>query len=279
MKMITLFIVTAFLCFYTNQNLYAQYEIKITGKTCKGNVLTANTNGGNLIKLEWKLNGETVASSVSSCNCVTVAGGNGEGNAAEQLDDPEGVFIDRYGNLWVADSHNGRIQKFVPGCTKGITVGAKLPNAPSFPTNVFVCDEGAVYVADYFESRVKRLAKNGDRWVDVAGKNNEMKLTRGVWVDKHGNVYSTDCGHSRVLKYAPYSSVGKVVAGGNGYGNALNQLARPVSVEVDDEGNVYVADEDNQRVVKWAPGATHGIVVAGGKNLTDITKGGLNNPI
>jgi hypothetical protein len=135
-----------------------------------------------------------------------------------------------------------------------------------------------VYVADYFESKVKRLAKDGKRWVDVAGKNNEMNLTRGVWVDKYGNVYATDCGHSRVLKFAPHSSVGEVVAGGHGYGSALNQLARPTSVVADDLGNLYITDEDNQRVVKWAPGAKKGIVVADNGVLNIIT-GGLHNPI
>ena len=134
-------------------------------------------------------------------------------------------------------------------------------------------------MADFFNSRVKKLAKGGYKWVDVAGQNNEMKLTRGVWVDKNGNVYATDGGHNRVLKYAPYSSVGKVVAGGNGYGSALNQLARPASVVVDDDFNIYIADEDNQRVVKWKPGAKSGILVAGyaKSDPNDIKK--LNNPI
>jgi hypothetical protein len=32
------------------------------------------------------------------------------------------------------------------------------------------------------------------------------------------------------------------VAGGNGYGSAINQLAYPFGVAVDDAGNVFVAD-------------------------------------
>jgi hypothetical protein len=137
-----------------------------------------------------------------------------------------------------------------------------------------------VYVADYFESRVKRLAKNGDKWIDVAGQNDEMNLTRGVWVDNHGNVFATDCGNSRVLKYAPHSSVAIVVAGGNGYGNALNQLARPASVVLDNEENMYIADENNHRVVKWAPGATSGVVVAGNGSGVPGTEGNpINHPL
>ena len=55
---------------------------------------------------------------------------------------------------------------------------------------------------------------------------------------------------------------GTVVAGGNGAGAALNQLADAWAVFADDDGNVYVASED--RVTRWAPGATSGVVVAGG---------------
>jgi len=194
------------------------------------------------------------------------------------LDEPNGVFVDRYNNLWVADTKNARIQKFAPGSTTGVSIGAHLCNAPSFPTNVLYAMMVLFMLQIILRAGFKRLAKNGNKWVDVAGQNNEMDLTRGVWVDKHGNVYCTDCGHSRVLKYAPHSSTGVVVAGGNGYGNALNQLARPASVVVDDEDNMYITDQDNQRVVKWAPGATSGVVVAG--NGTGTFPGGeVNNPI
>lgn len=268
-----------FFCFCISLNLYAQYEVKLTGNSCKGTVLTANNSGGTIIKLEWKRDGKTIAlDSGSNREGVTVAGGYGEGSGANQLNDPNGVFVDRHGNIWVADTKNARIQKFLPGCEKGITIGANLPNAPTFPTNLFVCYDGSVYVADYFKSRVKRLAPNGNKWIDVAGQHDEMKLTRGVWVDKHGNVFATDCGNSRVLKYAPNSSVGIVVAGGNGFGSGLNQLAQPVSVVVDDAGNSYITDKDNNRVVKWMPEATSGIVVAG-NDLGNIIAGGISHPL
>src|SRR2546423_1366060 len=102
-KILFYFIAALFFCFCINSNLYSQCEIKIAGKSCKGAALIANTSGGTLMKLEWKWNGKTIATvSDSSVEGVTVAGGNGEGNGADQLDDPNGVFVDRHGNLWVA---------------------------------------------------------------------------------------------------------------------------------------------------------------------------------
>ena len=64
-----------------------------------------------------------------------------------------------------------------------------------------------------------------------------------------------------------YKKKGIVVAGGNGYGSAANQLAAPGDVQVDASGNVYVLDGNNSRVQKWTPGATEGVTVAGGNGL------------
>jgi hypothetical protein len=279
MKMFTLIVLCLISCWFS-KNLFAQCDVKISGKTCKGTVLTANADKSSLMKLEWQLNGKTVATFGSPLLGVTVAGGKGEGNDSDQLDEPNGVFVDVHNNVWVADTKNARIQEFKNGSKKGITIGKGLPNAPTFPTTLFVKGDGSVYVADYFESKVKLLTKGGHEWIDVAGQNNEMHLTRGVWVDKYGNVYATDIDNNRVLKYKPDSSVGKTVAGGNGYGSGLDQLAKPTSVVVDFQGNLYINDEDNQRVVKWAPGAKSGIVVAGNGALLDILPpGGSKNPI
>jgi sugar lactone lactonase YvrE len=54
------------------------------------------------------------------------------------------------------------------------------------------------------------------------------------------------------------------VAGGNGYGNGINQLSLPMGLYVDDDQTVYVADQSNHRIVEWKSGATSGQVVAGG---------------
>jgi sugar lactone lactonase YvrE len=57
---------------------------------------------------------------------------------------------------------------------------------------------------------------------------------------------------------------GITVAGRNGNGNGLNQLARPSDVYVDDDQTIYVADQSNHRIVEWKKGATVGRIVAGG---------------
>ncbi|MBT5507767.1 MAG: hypothetical protein HOK17_11615 [Flammeovirgaceae bacterium] len=53
---------------------------------------------------------------------VTIAGGNGSGNGANQLNFPRGLVIDQDDNLFVVDSRNHRVQKFLKGTNVGITV-------------------------------------------------------------------------------------------------------------------------------------------------------------
>ncbi|CAF0899935.1 unnamed protein product [Adineta steineri] len=58
---------------------------------------------------------------------------------------------------------------------------------------------------------------------------------------------------------------GITMAGGNGYGNQLNQLSQPRGIYVDDDHQtVYIADWLNHRIVVWKYRAKSGQVVAGG---------------
>jgi sugar lactone lactonase YvrE len=61
---------------------------------------------------------------------------------------------------------------------------------------------------------------------------------------------------------ATWSTQGVVVAGGNGCGNALNQLAAPCYIFIDASDAIYIADANNNRIVKWKKDAAEGTVVA-----------------
>ena len=64
---------------------------------------------------------------------------------------------------------------------------------------------------------------------------------------------------------ARWSQNGVTVAGGNGYGNVLNQLSFPYGLDIDDDNqSIVIADCVNHRIVEWKMGASHGKVIAGG---------------
>ena len=78
------------------------------------------------------------------------------------------------------------------------------------------------------------------------------------------------------LKWKPNA---QTIAGGNGKGDQLNQLACPLGIHVDhhQQQHIYIADYGNHRIVKWKLGENEGQIAAGENRIyqlnwpTDIT--------
>ncbi|CAF1368042.1 unnamed protein product [Adineta steineri] len=59
------------------------------------------------------------------------------------------------------------------------------------------------------------------------------------------------------------------VAGGNGYGEELNQLNRPFGIFIDKKKNIFIADMLNHRIVEWGYNAKEGQIIAGENDTGD----------
>ena len=194
---------------------------------------------------------------------TTIAGIDGRGDSPTQINYPLDVAIDNSGNLYVADINNGRVQKFAPGVTEGVTLISGVNN----PSGLFIDASGSVYVSERQGYKVTKWSATGVFQGVVAGGNgegsnaNQLGEAQGVFVDVSGNVYVADKNNHRIQKWAPGATEGITVAGGNGNGGDLNQLYNPVGIFVDQQENVYIADEAYGRIRKWAPGATEGVTV------------------
>jgi hypothetical protein len=142
---------------------------------------------------------------------VTVAGVTGAiGSTASKLNDPIAVFIDATGNLYVADQHNHRVQKFPAGSSSG--------------TN-------AVTVA----------GGNG-----LGSAANQFQYANDMVVDAAGNLYVQDYMNSRTQKFPPGSTSstnGVTVSTGAG-------LAHANRMSLDAYGNLFLSDELNHRIEK-----------------------------
>jgi len=252
--------------------------LSITGSACTGNALTLNSNQP-LSQIVWQLNNKTLTtikdSLLFSFNGVTVAGGNGYGVAANQLSYPYGVFVDRNGNIFIADIENNRIQKWAPGATSGVTVAGgngagSAANQLNYPYGVFVDNNGNIFIADYNNSRIQKWAPGATSGITVAGGNgagsaaNQLAFPSSVFVDGNGNIFIADQSNNRIQKWSLSATAGVTVAGGNKQGAAANQLNYPWGLFIDSIGNIFIADGGNNRIQKWAPGATTGSTVAGG---------------
>jgi len=174
--------------------------------------------------------------------------------------------VDSNNVVYVADRGNNRVLRF--DGASGEIVGQGQWQL-SQPQAIVSTSNGALYVLDQDGTRVQKL-ESGVATV-VAGGTGAGKASHqfplrmgGLFVTGAGDVYVSDCENHRVQHWAPGSSFGVTVAGGNGAGSMSNQLNTPSGIYVSREKHIYVADFSNHRVVKWLENATAGIVVAGG---------------
>ncbi|TAE24972.1 MAG: hypothetical protein EAZ91_19790 [Cytophagales bacterium] len=208
---------------------------------------------------------------------TTVAGGNGAGGGATQLNNPADVYVDGSGAIYVADKRNHRIQKFPPnstGSTAGTTVAGGTgsgsgANQLNTPRGVFVDGSGAIYVSDYINSRIQKFSPNSTAGTAGTTVVDQIRLPGTIYMDGSGAIYVADTGNDRIQKFPANSTAGTAgttVAGGNGSGSGPTQLDSPFAVYLDSRGAIYVADQGNNRVQQFPPnstGATAGTTVAG----------------
>ncbi|MGM9510762.1 putative Ig domain-containing protein [Larkinella sp. GY13] len=114
---------------------------------------------------------------------------------------------------------------------------------------------------------LKLLAQFCPNGVTVVGGDGQLESPSHVVGDAAGNLYVSDRGLHRIMKFPANSTEGVVFAGGNGQGSELNQLNSPRGLALDQQGNLLVAERGNHRVLMFPPNSTSltsGTVVAGG---------------
>ena len=113
-----------------------------------------------------------------------------------------------------------------------------------------------------------RWSENG---VTVAGGNgngnvpNQLLGPYGLDIDDDNQcIVIADYWNHRIVEWKMGASHGKVIAGGRGQGNRLDQLYWPTDVLIDKETNsLLIADRWNRRVLRWLrrQGTTQGEVI------------------
>ena len=199
---------------------------------------------------------------------MTVAGGNGRGNAINRLFYPNGLDIDDDNqSIVIAETFNSRIVKWNLGASNGkVIVGGRGNRLDQLdvPIDVLIDKEtNSLFICDRYNRRVLRCSRSqGTTQGEVIVDNIDCI---GLAIDHQRYLYVSDTEQDEVRRYTIGDKNGIVVAGGNGQGNQLNQLNCPTYLFVDEEQAVYVSDRDNHRVTKWNKGTNQGVVVTGGQ--------------
>ncbi|CAF4168375.1 unnamed protein product, partial [Adineta steineri] len=194
-------------------------------------------------------------------NGITIAGGNGAGSGLHQLSHPTGFFLDHNGSVYVADGSNNRIVKWIHGASSGIVIVGN--HQASGSNNLFkkirsvvIAKNETMFICDQDNRQVQRWFKN-----DYSGQSVVTNIScAGLALDDEESLYVSHSGGDRITKWPG----GKIVAGGNGFGNSLKQISGSEYFFVDQDKSVIVAEVNNHRVIKWPVGNTEGIIIAGG---------------
>jgi sugar lactone lactonase YvrE len=230
-----------------------------------------------------KVTADGVISTVAG-NGIWGFGGDGGPATSAQLNSPDGVAVDWGGNLYIADSTNGRIRKVNAGGVISTVAGngntgfggdggpatsAQL----SFPSGVALDAAGNLYIADTINNRIRKVNAGGVISTVAGNYGNTgfggdgglaisahlylgASWTDGVAADAVGNLYIADSGNSRIRKVTADGVISTVAGngiwgfGGDGGPATSAQLYLPGAVAVDVAGNLYIADTMNNRIRK-----------------------------
>ena len=182
--------------------------------------------------------------------------------AAGSLQSPRDMALDAEGNLYVVDSGADQVIKFDATGKVLARVGGQGNGNGEFsePWGISVDKQGNVYVADTWNHRIQKFDANLQfitAWgafgnaapADGSGFNpGNFFGPRDVVTDDAGNVYVTDTGNKRVVKF---SADGVPLAGFGQGGPGRGQFQEPVGIARNSKGEFYVADTWNRRVQRF----------------------------
>ena len=165
----------------------------------------------------------------------TPGGADGTGTAA-RFNGPQGVTVDRAGNVFVADSGNSTIRKITPAGVVTTLAGTAAV------CSLQACSSGSA---------------------DGTGAAAGFNLPESVAVDGAGNVFVADYGNHTIRKITSAGVVTTFAGTAGSYGSAdgTGAAARfnyPAGVAVDGSGNVFVADAHRSPARKRASSARRG---------------------
>jgi trimeric autotransporter adhesin len=246
----------------------------------------------------YKMSGTTL--SLVAGNSRPGFAGDGGPAVSAQLNAPQGIAVDKSGNIYISDTNNNRVRIVTPngiintfagtGQVGGVqNFGDGGPANQAFlhlPGGLALDSSGNLYIADTGDNSIREITTNGiintiagDGLPSYSGdtfqaSTAELHSPEDVAVDSSGNVYIADTGNAYIREITASTGIINFIAGdgsigysGDGAAANLAGLIEPFAIALDASGNVYFTEPEDGRVRE--------ITISTGKISTVVGNGNL----
>ena len=236
-------------------------------------------------------------------------GFSGDGREAiyASIGAPEGIELDKDGNIFFSDYDYHRIRKITVSTGIISTVAGNGDNlydkdnvaatrtTLSSPIGVVLDADGNIYIADTYNNRIRKVTASTGIITTVAGDGKEttaitgssviataasVKKPTSIALDKSGNIYIAVWGASMIYKVTVSTGRMTHVAGGQGFGGyatlPLETTMSPSYLAFDKAGNLFIVESGNDYIRKWNVTTNLITIVAGsgGSSTSDTDNDG-----
>ncbi len=191
----------------------------------------------------------TTTTSSYTYNSHFGSSGSGDG----QFSSPNDIEIDSFGNIFVVDNVNNRIQKFNSSGVYVSQFGSSGSGDGQFNLigGLVIDSSDNVYVTDFNNHRVQKFNSSGvyvSQFGSSGSGNGQFNQPFGIEIDSLGDIYVADFNNDRIQKF---NSSGVYVSQFGSSGSGDGQFNSPTDLVFDSSGNIYVTDTGNNRVQKF----------------------------
>ena len=174
---------------------------------------------------------------------------------ASGFDDPIGLAFNDFGDLFVATAGLGKVFEVTPAGTV-----STFASGFDDPVGLAFGDDGNLYVANLSSSTVSKVSPTGLVSTFATG----LDVPDGLAFDDAGNLYVANAGNNTVSEVTP---AGTVITFASGFND-------PGGLAFDDAGDVYVADGGNDTVSEVTPAGAVFTLASGFDDPVNLAFGG-----
>jgi len=189
---------------------------------------------------------------------------------------PFGVAVDTTGNVYFSDTFNNRILKINLGSSVAHTLagsgsagnadGIGIAAEFNTPKGIAVDVNGNLYVADSYNSRIRKIDTNG-MVTTIAGNSPgnsngfgtsaQFNMPCGVVLDSAGNLFVTDTNNNQIKKIGTDGIVSTYIGNGiagdtDGIGSNAS-LNRPIGLAIDSNNVIYFVSQNGNLIRRVTP--------------------------